>query len=56
MTDGKKCAHPSCKCKSAMDGDYCSAYCMSDAAGLEKTQECQCGHAECGPHQLSEPQ
>jgi hypothetical protein len=47
MTDGKKCAHPGCRCKATMDSDFCSAYCMSSAAANEKSQHCECGHAEC---------
>jgi hypothetical protein len=30
-----------------MDSDFCSAYCMSSAAAKEKSDKCECGHAEC---------
>ena len=55
MTEGKQCAHDGCTCKSSMDSDYCSAHCMEAAKAGKKTQQCQCGHAECHAPHISAP-
>jgi hypothetical protein len=48
MAKSEKCAHESCICMVADDGEfgaYCSAHCR-DAKDLTELR-CECGHAGC---------
>lgn len=41
----EECAHPSCKCRAAIDSKYCSPYCEAAADTTEIS--CNCGHTGC---------